>query len=139
MDEMTVPAAGMRVSVRIRQDVVIADPERFLAAARAAHLELSPDATEETAAEDVRDVHDAVFALLGRFGGLAAGSPDTTPPAHAGAPTPVRPDGLRPDGLRPDGLRPAGEFTQVVLDDPLSLVEYGCFPPEDPFALPSGS
>ncbi|MFF2525201.1 hypothetical protein [Streptomyces liangshanensis] len=134
MDGMTVPAAGMRVSVRIRQDVVIADPERFLAAARAAYRELSPDATEETAAEDVRDVHDAVFALLGRFGGLAAGSPDTTPPARAGAPTPAR-----PDGLRPDGLRPAGEFTQVVLDDPRSLAEYGCFPPEDPFALPSGS
>ncbi len=125
-----VPAAGMVVSVRTRQDVVIADPERFLAAARAAYRELTPGATEETAAEQVRDVRDAVFALLERFGRLAAG-----PPGHTGPPGPE----LLHDLDRPNGLSPAGEITQLVFDDPQVLQGYGCFLPEDPFALPPGT
>ncbi|MCU7827045.1 hypothetical protein [Kitasatospora sp. DSM 101779] len=120
-----VPTAGMVVSVRTRQDVVIADPERFLAAARAAHRELTPDATEETAAEYVQDVRDAVFVLLERFGRLTA-EPHPAPPGGPGLPA----------ADRPDGLSPAGELTQLVFDDPSTLQGYGCFLPEDPFALP---
>jgi pimeloyl-ACP methyl ester carboxylesterase len=38
---------------------------------------------------------------------------------------------------RPDGLSPAGEITQVSLEEPQPLQDYGCFLPDDPFALPS--
>ncbi|MER5637532.1 hypothetical protein ABT095_11305 [Kitasatospora sp. NPDC002227] len=121
MDETTVPTRGMRVSVRTRQDVVIADPELFLAAARQACRELNPDADEEAVAEEVRDVHDAVFTLLERHGGLAASL-------------------LEPQVLpRQDGLSAAGEIMRIVLDDPMPLKDYGCFLPEDPFALPPGA
>jgi hypothetical protein len=115
----------MRISVRTRQDVVIVDPERFIAAARAALRECSPEITEAQAAEHVRDVHDAVWALLDRFGRLAADAP-----ASAGLP------GRRVLD-RPDGLSPAGERQQIVLNDPQPLVDH-CFTPEgyDPFALP---
>ncbi|MFE4359446.1 MULTISPECIES: hypothetical protein [Streptomycetaceae] len=125
MDEPTVPTAGMTISVRTRQDVVIVDPERFLASARQAYRELSPDVTEETASEIVNDVHEAVFVLLERFGHLAADAPNT----FAGLP------GQRTFD-RSDGLSPAGERRQVVLDDPMPLQDYGCFGPEDPFVLP---
>lgn len=120
-----VPSAGMVVSVRTRQDVVIADPERFLAAARAAYRDLTPGATEEEAAEHVHDVRDAVFVLLERFGRLAA-DPHPAPSEGPGLPAPER----------PDGLSPAGDLTQLVFDDPGTLRGYGCFLPEDPFALP---
>ncbi|WP_336206618.1 hypothetical protein [Nonomuraea sp. LPB2021202275-12-8] len=119
----------MTISVRTRRDVVIVDPERFLAAARGAYLELYPDATEESAAENVLDVHDAVHVLLDRDGRLAADAPDLLT-ARCGS----RPDLPIPD--RADGLSPAGELQRIVLDDPRPLRDYGCFPPEDPFALP---
>ncbi|MHA6762624.1 hypothetical protein [Streptacidiphilus sp. PAMC 29251] len=126
VDELTAPTTGMTISVRTRQDVVIVDPERFLASARDAYRELDPDATEESAAQNVHDVHDAVFVLLERFGRLVA----DTPLSLVGLP------GQRELG-RSDGLSPAGELRQVVLNDPQPLQDYGCFLPEDPFALPS--
>lgn len=100
----------MTISVRTRQDVVVVDPERFLATAREAFRELYPDIPEADVAEHVRDVPDAVFVLLERFGELA--------------------------GEAPDGLSSAGELKRVVFDDPLQLKDYGCFLPADPFALP---
>ncbi|WP_380280894.1 hypothetical protein [Kitasatospora purpeofusca] len=126
MDEAPTPVAGMTISVRTRQDVVVVDPERFLASARAAYREECPDATEEQAAEVVRDVYDAVWALVDRFGRLAADAPES-----GGLP------GRRILG-RPDGLSPAGEFKRIVLNDPQPLQDYGCFMPEeyDPFAVP---
>ncbi|WP_111871466.1 hypothetical protein [Actinomadura craniellae] len=129
MDETAVPAEGMTISVRTRRDVVIVDPERFLATARQAYRDLHPDATEESAAETVRDVYDAVHVLLDRFGRLADDAPDMM--IGRGGPLPGR---RVPD--RPDGLSPAGELQQIVLDDPRPLQDYGCFPAEDPFALP---
>ncbi|GAA1937970.1 hypothetical protein GCM10009738_08670 [Kitasatospora viridis] len=128
VDEMPAPTAGMTVSVRMRQDVVIVDPERFVASARAAYREASPDITEERAAEDIRDVYDAVWALLDRFGRLAADAPASA--------------GLSGQRIldRPDGLSPAGECRHIVLNDPQPLQDYGCFMPEeyDPFAIPPG-
>ncbi|TDU03277.1 hypothetical protein EDD99_1696 [Streptomyces sp. 846.5] len=125
---MRAPTAGMTISVRTRQDVVIVDRERFVASARAAYREASPEITEERAVEDIRDVYDAAWALLDRFGRLAADAP-----ASAGLP------GQRILN-RSDGLSPAGERKQIVLNDPQPLQDYGCFIPEtyDPFDIPPG-
>ncbi|WP_042401353.1 hypothetical protein [Streptacidiphilus carbonis] len=116
----------MTISVRMRQDVVIVDPERFVASARRAYREASPEITEERATEDIRDVYDAVLALLDRFGRLTADTPAST--------------GLPGQRIldRPDGLSPAGERKQIVLNDPQPLQDYGCSMPEeyDPFAIP---
>lgn len=116
----------MTISVRMRQDVVVVDPERFIAAARAALRETDPEMTEERAAEFICDVHDAVWALMDRFGRLAADAPATS----------GRPGQRILD--RPDGLSPAGERQQIVLNDPFPLQDYGCLMPEnyDPFAIP---
>lgn len=123
------PAAGMTISVRTRRDVVIVDPERFLASAQAAYRELNR-LPGDAATEEIRDIYDAVHVLLDRFGRLAPDAPAT--PIGRGGPLP----GERvPD--RPDGLSPAGELQQIVLDDPHPLQDYGCFLPEDPFALPT--
>ena len=72
---MPAPTAGMTISVRMRQDVVIVDQERFVTSARAASREASPEITEERAAEEIRDVYDAVWVLMDRFGRLAADAP----------------------------------------------------------------
>ncbi|MFD8322557.1 hypothetical protein [Kitasatospora purpeofusca] len=127
---MPIPTAGMTISVRTRQDVVVVDPERFVASARAAYREAFPEITEERAAEDIRDVYDAVWAVLDRFGRLAADAPEPS----SGIP------GRRVLD-RPDGLSPAGEVQRIVLNDPLPLQDYGCFMPEDydPFAVPPGA
>lgn len=117
----------MTISVRTRQDVVIVDPERLLASAREAYRELSPDATEETASEIVRDVYEAVFVLLERFGRLVADTPPNT--------VDRRLPGQRVLD-RTDGLSPAGELRNIVLNDQIPLQDYGCFLPADPFALP---
>ncbi|MER5863400.1 hypothetical protein [Kitasatospora sp. NPDC002040] len=124
MDDLVIPAAGMTLSLRTRQDVVIVDPERFLAAARAAFRELYPEATEEELAENVRDVRDAAFVLVERHGGLTADEPG--------------PPGLLPGRRfqdRPDGLSPAGRMQHLTLGEAELLQDYGCFLPEDPFAL----
>lgn len=115
------PVAGMVLSLRTRRDVVIADPERFLAAARQAYLELNPGVSEATAAEAVADVHDAAFTLLERDGSLGG------PPGHREGPD---------EPVRPDGLRPAGAITQLVPSAEYTVAGLACFLPADPFALP---
>ncbi|MFG1953868.1 hypothetical protein [Micromonospora sp. NPDC048830] len=66
------PKAGMTISIRTRRDVVVVDPDRFLAAAWQALRDRNPGLTDAEAAEAVVDVHDAVHALLDRDGTLAA-------------------------------------------------------------------
>jgi hypothetical protein len=70
------PKAGMTISIRTRRDVVVVDPDRFLAAARQALRDRNPGLTDAEAAEAVVDVHDAVHALLDRDGALAADAVD---------------------------------------------------------------
>jgi hypothetical protein len=125
--------AGMTISVRSRRDVVVVDPDRFLAAARLAMQDLDPSLTSAQAATAVTDVGDAVFALLDRDGDLA---PATTPTSDdkGGARIPGT-----PVADRADGLAPAGALRQIVLDDLCTLRDYGCFLPDDPFALPARS
>ncbi|MBF8188542.1 hypothetical protein ITP53_23005 [Nonomuraea sp. K274] len=118
------PAPGMTISIRSRRDVVVVDPDRFMAAARQAYRAANPGLTEAEAAEAVVDVYDAVHALLDRDGRLVPDGPERTRP------------GVRVHD-RPDGLSPAGWEEQIVIDDPMPLQDYGCFPLEDPFALPS--
>ena len=131
MDEEPVPAAGMTISIRTRRDVVIVDPERFLAYARETFREMN-GLPEDSAVEEISDVYAAVHALLDRFGRLAADAPATM--TGYGGPRP----GERVLD-RPDGLSPAGELENIVLDDPRPLQDYGCFLPEDPFALPANT
>jgi hypothetical protein len=108
----------MTISIRTRRDVIVVDPERFLAAARAA-----------AHGQEITGVHDAVHALLDRDGELVPGIDGAGFSRGVG-----RPGALIDD--RPDGLSPAGRIEQIVLEDPEPLQNYGCFPPEDPFALP---
>ncbi|MEO3777486.1 hypothetical protein ABGB16_11685 [Micromonospora sp. B11E3] len=124
------PKAGMTISIRTRRDVVVVDPDRFLAAARQALRDRNPGLTDAEAAEAVVDVHDAVHALLDRDGTLAADAVDGE--ANVGGSLP----GVWVSD-RPDGLSPAGWLQQVVLDDPQPLRDYGCFLPADPFAVPT--
>ncbi|TKK87342.1 hypothetical protein FDA94_17705 [Herbidospora galbida] len=131
MDEQRLLRQGMTISVRTRRDVVVVDPARFMAAARAAYRDLHPGVSEEEAADNVVDVYDAVHVLLDRLGRLAPDAPETL--IGRGGPLP----GHRVLD-RPDGLSPAGELQEIVLDDPMALQDYGCFLPEDPFALPPG-
>jgi hypothetical protein len=118
----------MTISIRTRRDVVIVDPERFLASAREAFRELN-QLPGDAPVEEICDVYAAVHFLLDRFGRLAADAPATM----------VGRGGPRPGERvldRSDGLSPAGELQNIVLDDPRPLQDYGCFLPEDPFALP---
>ncbi|MGO1054860.1 hypothetical protein [Crossiella sp. CA198] len=133
MQERPAPVAGMTISIRSRRDVVIMDPERFLAAARQACRELHPEATEAQLDAATTDVYDAVQLLLDRHSQLipvedGAGS---TPEIGRGAPLP----GIRIKD-RPDGLSPAGWMQAVVVEESMPLQDYGCFLPADPFALP---
>jgi hypothetical protein len=70
------PRAGMVISVRTRQDVVVTDPDRFLAAARRAYRADNPDADARRAETAVADVYDAVSALIERYGSQASDHPD---------------------------------------------------------------
>jgi hypothetical protein len=122
----------MTISVRSRRDVVIMDPERFLAAARQAYRDLNPQVSEDDVINEITDIHDAVHAILDRDGQLAADA--LRPP---GMPT-VGPGGRRPGDRvtdRPDGLSPAG-WVQWVVRDEVPLHDRGCFLPRDPFRLP---
>ncbi|MFI6500364.1 hypothetical protein [Nonomuraea typhae] len=124
MDETTPPVAGMVISVRTRRDVVVMDPEKFLAAARTAYKELY--AGEEA---DVVDVVEAVNVLLDRYGRLADDVGEM----------PLGPGGSRPGERvqgRADGVSPAGQVSQIVIGETHPLQDYGCFAPEDPFKLP---
>jgi hypothetical protein len=132
MDEPRPVTAGMTISVRSRRDVVVVDPERFVAAARQALRDLDPALSEAEAAAAVTDVCDAVHALLDRDGQLAADAfARREIEVGRGAPLP----GVRVTD-RTDGLSPAGWAQQIVLDEPMPLQDYGCFLPEDPFAVP---
>jgi hypothetical protein len=134
MADAVAAVAGMTISIRTRRDVVIVDPDRFLVAARKALRDVNPSLTEVQAVNELVDVTDAVYALLDRDGQLAAdqlGAAMSDLEVGAGAPGP---GSLVVD--RSDGLSPAGRLQQVVLNEPQSLQDYGCFLPDDPFALP---
>jgi hypothetical protein len=120
---------GMTISIRSRRDVVVVDPDKFLAAARQALRDLDPDLTEAQATAAIGDVYDAVHALLDRDGELAN---DTRGAIEVGRGAPL--PGVRVVD-RPDGLSPAGWLQEIVLREPMPLQDYGCFLPEDPFAL----
>lgn len=128
--ESELPREGMTISLRLRRDLVIVDPGRFLAAARRAYHDLNPDLCEAQVVETIGDVHDAVFALLDHEDGRTLIWPDIEKPeVGPGAPLP----GERALD-RPDGLSPAGWLLEVVLDECQPLQDYGCFLPDDPFA-----
>ncbi|HEX6683162.1 MAG TPA: hypothetical protein VF062_10220 [Candidatus Limnocylindrales bacterium] len=127
--------AGMTISVRTRRDVVIVDPERFLAAARQAVRDLDPTLSEEQAAGSIHDLLDAVHALLDRDGQLA-NDQLLNQIIEFGR------GGLGPGKRvldRPDGLSPAGWIQEIVPDEPQPLQDYGCFLPENPFSSSSAS
>lgn len=140
-DDPVAPVAGMTISVRIRRDLVIVDPDRFLAAAREAYRDRNPGCSQTDASDAVADVTEAMFALLDRAAAF---------PSNADAPgmPPIWPDPQRPEcgpgapapGVRvtdrADGLSPAGWLQHVVLGEAQPLQDYGCFAPADPFALP---
>ncbi|MGW3858022.1 hypothetical protein [Micromonospora arida] len=130
MTDVVAPSAGMVISVRTRRDVVVVDPERFMAAARQALCDRHPGLTDAQAAEAITNVHDAVHALLDRDGTLAADAVNGEMVGLGG-----RRPGVRVSG-RPDGLSPAGWLQEVVLDDAQPLQDYGCFLPEDLRGLP---
>ncbi|BCB75058.1 hypothetical protein GCM10022251_35750 [Phytohabitans flavus] len=119
----------MTISIRTRRDVVDLDPDRFLAAARRAVRDRDPGLTEAEVADAVTDVYDAIHALLDRDGNLAADAMDGEAIGAGG-----RPPGVRVTD-RLDGLSPAGWLQHVVLNE-RPLQDYGCFPPDDPFAVP---
>ncbi|MEV4539281.1 hypothetical protein AB0J82_36460 [Asanoa sp. NPDC049518] len=124
------PKAGMTISIRTRRDVVVVDPDRLLSAARQALRDRDPGLTVAEAAQAVVDVYDAVHALLDRDGDLAADALDGEMLGAGGLLPGVRVTD------RPDGLSPAGRLQQVILNDPQPLQDYGCFIPDDPFAVP---
>jgi len=114
MAESELPRKGMTISLRLRRDLVITDPGRFLAAARRAYHELNPDLHEAQVAETIGDVSDAVFALLEHEDGRTLLWPDTsTPEGGQGAPLPGERVLDRPDGLSPAGLLLESSSTSV--------------------------
>ncbi|MEY9874249.1 hypothetical protein ABH931_003743 [Streptacidiphilus sp. MAP12-33] len=129
-DEQRVrPRAGMTISVRTREEVVVVDPDRVIAAARAALVEDDPEMTEEQAARHVVDVYDAVDALVEHHGGRLA--PETMSLAQT--------HGRRSGRANPDGLDPVGYIRHYAVDDPVPLRHLAsCFrvPDHDPFATP---
>ena len=117
--EGAVPRPEMVISVRTRQDVVVVDPERFLAAARQAYLADNPGATADEAAIAIRDAYGAAHALIDRYGSLASDDTEVAGGAtelrrmHGGV-------GLIPGERvlgRPDGLSPAGAISIIVLGE----------------------
>jgi hypothetical protein len=140
MSEVVVPTAGMTISLRVRRDLVIVDPDRFVAAARDAYCALYPGTSQASATEAIVDVYDAVHALLDRDDMVRA---ETGDPATQIWPISdqmeVGRGGLRPGSRitdRSDGLSPAGWISHIVLNESQPLQDYGCFLPRDPFALP---
>jgi hypothetical protein len=107
------PPPGQGLAIRIRTDFVVTDPDRLLAAGRAAYQELWPDDPEQAAHQHVDCVEAAIGELLHRH--------------------PVVPlAGTEPTTI---GLAEAGTFTAVdrveqVLDNMDSFPDN----PADPFA-----
>lgn len=133
MDE-SLPVSGMTISIRSRRDVVVVDPAKLLAAARQALRDLRPDLTDAEAAAAIGDVYDAVHALLDRDGQLAGENIGEVIEVGHGAALP----GARTHD-RADGLSPAGWLQHIAVGRETPLQDYGCFLPEDPFALPAPS
>jgi hypothetical protein len=100
---------------RSRNDFVVTDPGRFLAAADGAVQDLDPGPEPGTRRSGVTDVYDAVFALLERDGELAPATGPSAPdaggtrivavPGAARVPEPVV-------GDRAAGLSPAGGLVE---------------------------
>jgi hypothetical protein len=131
-DEQAVPRAGTVISVVVREDVVVTDPDRFLVAARRAYRADYPDADERDAVQAVADVYDAVYVLRERYGSIASEHPDVAvgatprPRMHGGA-------GLLPGDRvedRPDGLSPAGSYSIIVVGSHRPIQDYGCALPD---------
>jgi hypothetical protein len=111
---------GMHIAIRIRRDFIITDAQRFLAAARAAYLELNPGASGTEAEDIVSSASDAIFTILEQAGILGARA-DTTLARRA-----------------VDGIAPQGQRAQVTINEDRRL-PFGpdCFAPADVFALPA--
>jgi hypothetical protein len=122
------PHQGLIISVLTRHDVVVVDPERFMAAARQACKADNPGITDAGLAALVADVYDAVGALIDRYGSLASEDPDVaagaTPRRHVHGGIGLLSGDLVLD--RPDGLSPAGEIGQISVDVQRTLQSYGC-------------
>ena len=73
MTDAVAPKAGMTISIRTRRDVVVVDPDRFLAAARQALRDRNSGLTEADAAEAAWRA--ALAAEVNRQLDLAAGKP----------------------------------------------------------------
>jgi hypothetical protein len=131
MVESVAPVTGMTISVRSRRDVVIVDPTKFLAAARQAVRDFRPEMSEAEAVEAIVDVYDAVHALLDRDGQLAGEQIGEVIEIGHGAARP----GVRVHD-RSDVISTAGWLQHVVIGEATALQDYGCFLPEDPYALP---
>jgi hypothetical protein len=115
----TPPADGMHVVFRLRRDFTITDAAQLLAAARAAYIELNPEATEHDAAQMVTSAADAIFTVLERDG-LLGRAADAVLDAHAS-----------------HGLQPGGWRAQVTTGEALRLGNGpDCLDRGDIFALP---
>ncbi|MFC7280160.1 hypothetical protein ACFQS1_39900 [Paractinoplanes rhizophilus] len=127
-DDPEPPHPGMIISVISREDVIVMDPLRFLAAARHAYLRQDPEASDEEAARAVADLYDAADTLIEEYGLLASEHPDVA----AGATPRRRMRGgvgwLPGDYVhdRPDGLSPAGAVREIRVIKGPALQDYGC-------------
>ena len=113
--------AGIRLSLRLRQDFTVTDPDRLLAAARDAYRELNPDADIADAEVMVTGAADALFTLLEQAG-LFGDRVDDRLAAHT-----------------VHGLTLGGSCQQIVIDDPAPLApgpRSNCLRQGDVFALP---
>ena len=111
----------MRLSLRLRRDFTVTDPERLLAAARDAYGELNPGVDVGQAEAMVTSAADALFAIL-EYVGLLGEVVDA-----------------RLAGQTPDGLALGGSRAQIVINEPAPLASEprrDCLRDDDVFALP---
>jgi len=122
----------MVITILTREDVVVTDPDRFMAAARRAYQRQHPDVGAREVEAAVSDVYDAVHQMIDTYGSVASDHPDVAagatprPTMHGGS-------GLLPGDRvhdRPDGLSPSGRITEIVLGEQTTVQDYGCFLPE---------
>jgi hypothetical protein len=106
---------GMVITVRTRHDVVIVDPDRFLAAARHAYPADNPGTIDDDLEGALQDPYYAVDALMDRYYILGSDHPEvaagSSKPATMHGGLGLRPGRRIPD--RPDGLSPAGTITHI--------------------------